>query len=262
MLEPEWPDLPSLCTGDEVCEVQGTQCPPPEILPEDHPGSESFDRSMMRSLPFDLTGAWERERDAINHAWALLLVNIDLVEWSMCVLLGEVPESSRCLLREIRGERRVEVEVGDDFYAWAGLEHWCRENRQKYVAKGDARTVRIRICRLHEKFQRAVCTYNLATTLAAQHCAASYLAGLLLHELAHVCGRSMGLKHNELLWFERRPCDFATRVRAVWLWALAQRYRQIGVLHTSNLDAPCLDEYETRFCSNEAVEPDWPDECT
>ena len=215
---------PSLCEGEGECPIEGRYCGNPDLVPVGHPGlidsrSEFFDG------PANFVGdIGQRERDLLTMALSILWHNEDLVAWAHCLLTAH-PARGRCLKRRVRGRKiQYRIEVSDRF--GISKKYGCRPDGGDFVMWTPG-TTKIWVCRTAKKVEEARIYWRDHKSPMDRNCIALYIAGFLLHEISHMCHRAAGLRHDSR---HPRACDFPERVRAIFVWAVAQRLNALGAL--------------------------------
>lgn len=130
------------------------------------------------------------ELDLLGKAFGLLKDNVDLAEWAICMATGN-PEAGTCIRNYLTGENAdIEIKIDDDI---------CDI---KYDDDGDmigitngsawALTRRISLCSLPGSRFSVNSYLACYGDAAAQACGIVNMAGLLLHEIVHLCVRAAG----------------------------------------------------------------------
>lgn len=161
--------------------------------------------------------------DLISYAWALMLENTDLVKWAVCWVTGR-PSKGDCLVRRIEGKgKRVTIHftdaAGDDDTDGesAGADIW---GRRIVIYRGSI---------FWTSFHDA---YWFSTSKEEWLCAAISVASVLLHELTHICLRSLDDGDPE-----RTECFDAYGIQHTFHYALTRRYPDSQVLDCCSTDA-------------------------
>lgn len=188
----------------------------------------------------------------IEDAWALLHLNLDLVEWAVCVgycgamNVGDVPRHEvrwRCLQDQLYGvgtQLSIQVDCGDEYplgepVAWVyslDAGHSLR-GYPDYTYIHDS--IHFYAPQEGSHFEDVVenyCTGSYETKV----CLAVYIASVLLHEMAHTCGAS---------YFDGggAPCRASYLIDQTFLWAMLNRY-------PAGLLSGCCDQWRANNLVN------------
>jgi hypothetical protein len=83
---------------------------------------------------------------------------------------------------------------------------------------------------------------------------------MFLHEIAHTCGRTLGLVHDDFVG-HHGDCDYARRISAIFGWAVAERWKRRGWDVGYEIDSNggvdgCADYDSDDFCDADGMR--WP----
>jgi hypothetical protein len=185
----------------------------------------------------DRTEPVDREAlDLVQYAWAVLLDNLDLVEWTACLWYGESDRDSsvwenlgevfgvagsvaECLSEKVQGQApdvtiRFTQQLGEGAF-------WTRAN----AINGGTIFIPLNGSRWNDSY---LSEFKAATSGSAeQFCIAADLAATLLHELVHSC-MTGGTADVTADGDAKNSCTSSYLIENSFRWALGQRYPCLG----------------------------------
>lgn len=157
----------------------------------------------------------------VECGWAVLLDNVQYVEWIACLMSGGNEEAGACLANAIEQQDvpiTIDMRPPTHHASAATVFHpWISTDGPGLFDFGV----------LGIDIYAHVWLWELATdkwqhgSVADQTCACVQMAAVLLHELAHVCLRDIG----DAIW--DRACPGATVIEDTFLWTMSQVYPEM-----------------------------------
>lgn len=183
----------------------------------------------------EIDGASDAERELLLAAWEVLQQNLDLVEWSLCIVLGDDSNKARRLLRKMtRGVATVRIHVVPDcdplfddpggFRAWGGVSGgtiWICDAEKTQLTKNYLRL------------------WMDGVTANDRWCSVLDLAVTLMHELSHTVGIA---KDDDP--YRPKECPKSYLIENAFRFILFRRY--VGVTNSdccSKYRPPTSDVY-------------------
>ncbi|MCK6524518.1 hypothetical protein L6R49_24190 [Myxococcota bacterium] len=157
-----------------------------------------------------ITGETGEEEDFLIAAWALLIANVDVIDWLSCLMMSR--RRQQCLSRVVstRWTRNVKIRLLSEAHKFceAGLKFGERRNN-------------IYICRnsTSNTWESYLSLWQGGPGSQSRECGVIDLAATLLHELTHACGQDEPGPNS---------CGVSYRIENSFRWAMAFRYFGAG----------------------------------
>lgn len=190
-------------------------CPPPAL------DLQSMDDYLAVDFAYtaryvEIEGATAEEEKLLLTAWALMMRNIDLLEWVLCWMYGIY--GGECYIRRIFGvdafgfTSLVFIRVEPDAHTPGSLGAACTGS--DFVSTAGFAGGLIRVCgtAIWDQYLRMFASSEVRDRM----CSALDLAASLFHEITHLCSRA--------IFDDPCECERSYMVENMLRWCLMQRY--------------------------------------